>query len=64
LKSSEIQEKLNQLINSNFSNDINGVNSCANEFQNIIIEASKKSLKIRKKKVRRKLSNVTNKKVV
>ena len=33
-----------------------------NEFQNIIIEASKRSLKIRKKKVRRKLSNVTNKK--
>ena len=62
MKSPEIQAKLNQLINSNFSNDINGVNSCVNEFQNIIIEASKRSLKIRKKKVRRELSNVTNKK--
>ena len=64
MKSLEIQAKLNhgQLINSNFSDDINGVNNCVNEFQSIIIEAFKKSLKKRKKKVKRKLSNVTNKK--
>jgi hypothetical protein len=32
------------------------------EFQNIITHAAKKSLKIRKKKIRRKINNVANKK--
>ena len=62
LKSHEIQTKLNQFISSEFTNDINGVNKCVSEFQDIIIETSKKSLKIRKKKIRKKITNVANKK--
>ncbi len=62
LKSPEIQRKLDNFLQSTFSKDEKGVNDCVTEFQNILNDAAKKSLKIRKKKTRRKINNVMNKK--
>ena len=62
LKSNKIQNKLNNFLNNDFSDEKDGMNQCINEFQNIILEASKKSLKIRKTKRRSKINNVANKK--
>ena len=62
LKSPEIQRKLDNFIQSTFIDDEKGVNDCATEFQNVLTDAAKKSLKIRKKKTRRKISNPMNKK--
>ena len=63
LKSDELQEKLSTFLENDFSSDREGIiNKCVNEFQNIINLASKKSLKIKKKKYRRKINNVANKK--
>ncbi len=62
LKSPEIQRKLDDFLQSTFSNEEKGVNDCVTEFQNILNDAAKKSLKIRKKKTRRKINNVINKK--
>jgi hypothetical protein len=62
LKSAEIQQKLYEFTNSDFTNDLNGVNKCVSEFQNILIDTSKKSLKIKKSKLRRKIENVAQKK--
>ena len=44
LKSTEIQEKLNNFTQSTFSNDQDGINECMMQFQDIFIDASKKSL--------------------
>ncbi|CAB3986903.1 Hypothetical predicted protein [Paramuricea clavata] len=62
LKSNKIQNKLNNFLNNDFSDEKDGMNQCINEFQNIILEASKKSLKIRKTKRRSQINNVANKK--
>jgi hypothetical protein len=62
LKSTEIQRKLDNFIQSTFTDDEKGVNNCVTEFQNILTDAAKKSLKIRKKKTRRKINNPMNKK--
>ena len=51
-----------EFLSTTFTNDINGVNECVTEFQNILTNASKKSLKIKKKKTRRKITNIANKK--
>ena len=58
LKSNNIQSKLNTFLNNDYSNDKESIN----EFQNIILEASKKSLKIKIIKYRHKINNVANKK--
>jgi hypothetical protein len=63
LKSPEIQQKINNFINSDFTNDTHGINDCVSQFQNILLETSKKSLKIKKiKNQRRKINNVAQKK--
>ena len=62
LKTDELQEKINAFLDKNFTPDRENINDCVNEFQNIINLASKRSLKIKKKKFRRKISNVANKK--
>ena len=62
LKSEELQEKLSTFLDNDFSSDRESINKCVNEFQSIIDLASKKSLKIKKKKFRRKINNVANKK--
>jgi hypothetical protein len=50
LKSTEIQKKFDNFIQTTFTNDEKGVNDCATEFQNILTDAAKKSLKIKNKK--------------
>ena len=62
LKSPEIQKKLDHFIQSTFACDQNGVNECVTEFQSIITDASKKSLKLRKSKIRKRTTNILNKK--
>ena len=42
LRSQEMQRKLNEFMNSDFTNDLNGTNQCVTEFQNILLETSKK----------------------
>ncbi|CAB4001341.1 Hypothetical predicted protein [Paramuricea clavata] len=61
LRSQEMQNKLNEFMNSEFTNDLSGANQCVTEFQNILLETSKKSLKIKKCKRRRKITNVAQK---
>ena len=62
LKSPEIQRKLDQFLKRNFDNEKKGVDESVHEFQNILMDTAKKSLKIKKKKTRRKIDNVMNKK--
>ena len=62
LRSPEIQRKMNEFVDSNFTNDLNGINKCLCEFQKILLETSKKCLKIKKSKLRRKITNVVQKK--
>jgi hypothetical protein len=57
-----MQKKLNEFMNSDFTTDLNGTNQCVTEFHNILLETSKKSLKIKKSKRRRKITNVAQKK--
>ncbi|CAB4003556.1 Hypothetical predicted protein [Paramuricea clavata] len=61
LKSAEIQQKLYEFTKSDFTNDLNGVNKCVSELQNILLDTSKKSLKIKKNKLRKR-ENVAQKK--
>ena len=63
LKSPEIQMKLDHFIQSTFACDQNGVNECVTEFQSIITDASKKYLKLRKSKIRKRTTNILNKKL-
>jgi hypothetical protein len=59
LKSPEIRQKRSNFINSYFNNDTHGISDCVSQFQNIVLETSKKSLKIKKiKNQRRKINNV------
>ena len=62
LKSPEIQRKLDYFLKRNFDNEKKGVDESVHEFQNILMDTAKKSLKIKKKKTRRKIDNVMNKK--
>jgi hypothetical protein len=63
LKSPQIQTKLQSFLNSDFPSNSEGIaNTCLNTFQNIIQEAGKNSLKIKKRKKRCKIRNTTNKK--
>ena len=50
LRSPETQNKISEFLSKNFSSDINGINECKTDFQNILSDASKKSLKLRRKK--------------
>ena len=62
LLSVETQSKLNQLINSPSIPSKEEVNNYTSKFQDIILNAAKKSLRIKKTKYRHKISNVLNKK--
>ena len=62
LRSPETQNKISKFLNKNFSSDINGINECITDFQNILSDASKKSLKLRRKKHGCKITNMANKK--
>ena len=37
-----MQRKLNEFMNSDFTNELNGTNQCVTEIQNILLETSKK----------------------
>jgi hypothetical protein len=62
LKSFQTQQNLQYLINSNPSPSKEGVNLFAAKVTYLIMHATKKSMKIKKKKYRNKASNVSNKK--
>ena len=62
MQSLETQTKLNQLINSPTPLSKEGISGFASEFQNIILHAATKSLRIKKTKDRHKITNVCNKK--
>jgi hypothetical protein len=58
----QIQQKLQYLINSNPSPSKEGVDRFASKVEDVIMHAAKKSMKIKKKKYRNNISNVCNKK--
>ena len=60
-KSNEIKEKLEKFLNNDFPDSKDGINQCVTEFQTIILEASRTSLKVNRKK-RRFRTNTANKK--
>ena len=63
LKSNETHQKLTEFLNTDFPDSREGTSQCLSEFQNIIFQVSKKSLKIKTNKRRQRLlKNVTNKK--
>ncbi|CAB4019870.1 Hypothetical predicted protein [Paramuricea clavata] len=62
LKSVEIQQKLESLINYDTPLTKEGVNTFASRMEDIILHAGKSSLQIKKTKFRNKISNVCNKK--
>ena len=62
LKSNETQRKLDRFLENDYSNTKENMNQCVNDFQDIIFEACKKSIKIKKIKHRRLSNNVANKK--
>ena len=62
LRSINLQRKLEQLVNSNFPTSKEGVNKFSNQFQDVILDAAKKSLEIKKTKFKHKITNVCNKK--
>ena len=43
-----MQRKLNEFMNSDFTNELNGTNQCVTEIQNILLETSKKVLKLKR----------------
>ena len=61
LRSINSQRKLEQSVNSNFPTSKEGVNKFSNQFQDIILDAAKKSLENKKTKFRYKITNVCNK---
>ena len=62
LSSPHTQNTLAAFMDSEFALSDDGVNVCATQFQNIIIESAKKSFKIKKVKHRQNISNGMNKK--
>jgi hypothetical protein len=58
----EIQIKYQNFINKNYPINDEGVNDCLNTFQDLILEAGKKSLKIKNIRKRNKIKNISNKK--
>lgn len=60
-KSNEFQEKLNTFLDFDFTEDPDGINNCLSECEDLVINAPKRSCKIKKKK-HRKLTNITNEK--
>ena len=62
LNLSEIQIKYKNFINKNYPINDEGVNDCLNTFQDLILEAGKKSLKIKNIRKRNKIKNISNKK--
>jgi hypothetical protein len=47
LKSNEFQDNLNTFLDSDFTADPEGIDKCVSEFENMIINASKRSCKIK-----------------
>ena len=62
LQSYETQTKLNQLINTPTTLSKEGINDFAYQFHNIIINAAKNSMRLKKKKYRHSVTHVCNKK--
>ena len=50
LKSNEFQDKLNSFLKFNFTEDPDGIDKCVSQFEDMVINASKRSCKIKKKK--------------
>ena len=61
LKTKETQNKLKTFLENNYERTKESINQCASDFQDIISQACKKSLKLKKKKHSRS-SNIANKK--
>jgi hypothetical protein len=61
LQTDEAKQKLNEFLSNSFSGSKNDVEKCVDEFQNILLHTSKKSLKIKKKKYRHISENVETK---
>ena len=62
LQSINSQKKIDQLINTNFPKSKDGINEFSYQLQDILLDAAKKSLKMKKQKFRNKINNVSNKK--
>ena len=62
LRTPNIQRKFQNFMNTDHPRSDTGITQCLNEFQDILIEAGNKSLKIKKVKKRKKVTNVSNKK--
>ena len=62
LRSPNIQQKIQHFLINEYSTNSDGINNCLNDFEDIILEAGMKRLKIKKVTRRRKIRNTTNKK--
>ena len=62
LRTPNIQRKFQNFMNTDHPRNDTGITQCLNEFQDILIEAGNKSLKIKKVKKRKKVTTVSNKK--
>ena len=62
IQTDEVKQKLNTFLNRDYSNNKNDIQTCVNEFQDILLHATKKCLKMKKKKYRRVSENIANKK--
>jgi hypothetical protein len=62
LRLPDIQMKFQNFLNNNYPTNNAGVNDYVNEFQDILLDARNKSLKIKKVRKRYKIKNITNKK--
>mgnify|MGYP002804571815 CR=1 FL=1 len=51
-----------EFLSSTYTPNKIGINKCVSNFENVILEASKMSLKMKKKRFRRKTNNISNKK--
>ena len=57
LRLPDIQMKFQNFLNNNYPTNNAGVNDCVNEFQDILLDAGNKSLKIKKVRKRYKIKN-------
>ena len=62
LRSPNIQQKIQNFLINEYSTNSDGINNCLNDFEDIILEAGMKSLKIKKVTRHREIRNTTNKK--
>jgi hypothetical protein len=59
LRTPNIQRKFQTFMNADHPRNDTGITQCLNEFQDILIEAGNKSLKIKKVKKRKKVTTVS-----